>query len=288
MESSSTTNSRCANGRSRDSVVLVPVDHGYPKADLPESIRFLDRWLGPVGVLPIVLSGIFAPGLLNGVVAILAVWAGAFFLMRWMYGRHPPYRGVHLANDGSGASGRLTCYGAPSELAPLAQLCGYHFGPAVFVARKPTEGLALRDKVPGRTIVIESAKLIALLGLWYCQTPLIVIVAVALILFVGHPLLFSYLHTAYMRVSPQRLEILDAWLWRARPSRRRCIDLAMTSITCHYDKQELRIGADCDLADQLLVDLRSLDTPHAFVQCVFEAATCPESAPSLPDDAILG
>jgi len=280
--------SRHMIGQSCDSVLLIPEIHGFAKQDLPMALRLLERWLGPMGVLPIVFSGLFLPRFLVSVASILGLCACAFFLVKWTYARECPSSFVPSTSAARNTVSRLTCYGALCELQPLVHLRGRLFGPTLFVAHKHTVGLGLRDAVPSRLIAIEGAKVLVVLGLWWCQAPIIPIVAVSLILFVAHPVLFSQARTRYLRVAPQRLEVLEFWVWRTRPSKHLYVDLSRSNITCHYGKQELSIDTETGVAKPFSVDLRDLDMPHAFVQCVFQAAICSQPAPVLPNDALVG
>ena len=179
------------------------------------------------------------------------------------------------------------CYGDSRELEAFTFSNTEFFEPIVIPFARWSLGV-------GEWFALILALGVAYLGRFLLGLSLPTILLFSIAIFVTVALL-RFITASYYRISPGRLEILEApFLFGALRLKRR-LSLDLLAITCRFDRKELTIARKLQAssgvspADYLeTVDLSRVARPHEFARALLRGTICSHRAPELPENSLIG
>ena len=201
----------------------------------------------------------------------------------------PGTRSITCECNAGAPDARLQCYGEPAEIKALREVTPRCVEPVIVrgsswcvVYRRRVSIAQLIDWVLAATILSLGVVCAMRFGL---RTVTLVVVLSALPVCA----ILARVCPVYLRVTPGKLEILDAPFWRLRVRRVESVDLLRSHIVCDYSRQRVDIGQAerLDGAD-ITVRLNAVREPHRFVRALFHGAISEWETRDLPNDQLLG
>ena len=181
----------------------------------------------------------------------------------------------------------FTCYGDLRELNAFADSNNEFFEPIIIPFARWSQGA-------GEWVAIALVLGIAYLGRLRLGLSLPTIALWSIAIFVAASLV-RFITASYYRISPGRLDILDAPFLVGNLRLKRWLALDSLAITCRFDEQTLTFESRETTArgagqgnESETIDLSRVARPHEFVLALYRGTISTHHAPELPDDELIG
>lgn len=211
------------------------------------------------------------------IIGILSV--ALIFVRRSMYKGKAKYETVHGAMPHAPESARMVAIGHRNDIGPVSELINEPFEP-IIVHRSMSRALSIATMVLMLLCVVFITELTS-------KNPVAGAfgwVTVMIGMLVGQSV--SLFRPVYFRMVPGRLDIMRYDGWRRKPITIERVDLRNSRIHVNVGLGTVEISNPN--ISKKKYHLSTISEPLRFIQGLFQAAICTTSAPSLPDDELLG